>query len=127
MAELLLAYTLLTLMTLPDEPGKWFWLCFGLTGNAIFGTRFLLQWIHSEKHGESRVPTFFWWQSIAGTIILLIYFLHRRDPVGIIGYVLNVIPYTRSLMLVYRKKRADELAAAAVVTPVSNATSEKKP
>jgi lipid-A-disaccharide synthase-like uncharacterized protein len=106
MIELLLAYSLLSLMTLPDEPGKWFWLGFGLLGNFCFATRFIIQWIYSERLGESRVPTIFWWQSIFGTIILLIYFLHRRDPVGILGYVFNLIPYTRNLMLVYRKKKA---------------------
>ena len=113
MTELLLAYSLASLWSLPDEPGKWFWLSFGLCGNACFFTRFLIQWLYSEKHGESRVPIVFWWQSIAGTIILLVYFLHRHDPVGILGYILNIVPYTRNLMLVYRKRRADRLAAPA--------------
>ena len=112
MTELLLAYSLFSLWSLPDEPGKWFWLAFGLCGNACFFTRFLIQWLYSEKHGESRVPIVFWWQSIAGTIILLIYFLHRHDPVGILGYILNIVPYTRNLILVYRKRRADQLAGA---------------
>jgi hypothetical protein len=35
----------------------------------------------------------------------LIYFVHRQDPVGILGYVVNVVPYSRNLMLVYRKRR----------------------
>ena len=120
MTQLLLAFSLVSLFKVPDEPWKWFWLAFGLMGNAIFGSRFLLQWLHSEKHGESRVPTFFWWQSIAGTVVLLIYFLHRGEIVGILGYLFNLIPYTRNLVLVHRKRRREEAAASSVPLDTSS-------
>ena len=118
--QLLLAFSLVSLFKVPDEPWKWFWLGFGLMGNAIFGSRFLLQWLHSEKHGESRMPTYFWWQSIVGTIVLLIYFLHRGEIVGILGYVFNLVPYTRNLVLVHRKRRREEAAAAAAPIDTSS-------
>ena len=105
MSELLLAYSWWSFLTLPTTPEGWTWLCVGFCGNACFFTRFLIQWIHSERAGESRFPVIFWWQSMVGTILLLAYFIHKGDPVGILGYVLNVIPYSRNLVLVYRKRR----------------------
>jgi lipid-A-disaccharide synthase-like uncharacterized protein len=110
MTELLLAYWWTDFVQQWNKPGEMGWLIFGFCGNAAFFTRFLVQWIHSEKAGESKVPEFFWWQSIVGTIILLTYFIHRGDPVGMLGYIVNIIPYTRNLILVHRKKRAHALA-----------------
>ena len=46
------------------------WLAFGLLGNLAFGTRFLVQWIASERAGESVVPMAFWYLSIVGSLIL---------------------------------------------------------
>jgi lipid-A-disaccharide synthase-like uncharacterized protein len=105
MTELLLAYTWMDLFKAVRGEEPVGWLVFGFCGNAAFFTRFLVQWVHSERAGESRIPEIFWWQSIVGTLILLTYFVHRRDPVGMLGYVVNVVPYTRNLVLVYRKKR----------------------
>ena len=89
------------------------WMLFGFAGIGIFGTRFVVQWLHSEKHKESRIPPIFWWQSLAGTVVCLVYFIHKREWVGVSGYILNVVPYSRNLVLVYRKKREAELAARA--------------
>lgn len=127
MGELLLAYALLHLLGAPifprDHDGFMpfqehylLWKCVGFAGIATFGTRFLVQWLYSERRGESKVPVIFWWQSLIGTVLCLAYFLRQQDSVGIAGYLLNIIPYTRNLMLVYRKRRRDEsLAPAAVV------------
>jgi lipid-A-disaccharide synthase-like uncharacterized protein len=86
------------------NPAELAWVIFGFTGQVVFGMRFFVQWIHSERHGESKVPEAFWWLSIVGSLINLIYFIHRRDPVGMLGYILNLIPYVRNLMLIYKKK-----------------------
>ena len=89
------------------------WEAFGLIGNTIFGTRFFVQWIASEKARQSVVPTAFWWLSIAGSIILLLYFIHMRSIVGVLAYLPNVIPYSRNLVLIYRhKNQARELKGA---------------
>jgi lipid-A-disaccharide synthase-like uncharacterized protein len=121
MGELLLIYTayrLLGVTTLPLDPDGfmpfqehyWLWKCIGFAGIGTFGTRFLVQWIYSEKHKESRIPPIFWWQSLVGTLLCLAYFLRQQDSVGVAGYVLNVIPYTRNLMLVYRKRREQSVS-----------------
>jgi lipid-A-disaccharide synthase-like uncharacterized protein len=112
MSELLLIYTSVAVFRMPYQDNYWLWKAIGFAGIGTFGTRFLFQWIYSEKHRESRIPVAFWWQSLVGTILCLAYFLRQQDSVGIAGYVLNIIPYSRNLMLVYRKRRE---AAAAVV------------
>ena len=61
------------------------WVIFGLFGQALFSMRFLVQWITSEIKKRSVIPTAFWVFSLAGAATLLIYAIHRRDPVFIIG------------------------------------------
>lgn len=85
------------------------WLAIGFTGNALFFSRFMVQWIASERAGRSYIPTMFWWLSIAGSIVLLLYAVHKRDPVFIIAYLPNCVVYVRNLMLI-RKQRRDDAA-----------------
>ena len=42
----------------------------GLIGNLTFSMRFLVQWIASERRGESVIPVSFWYWSIGGSIIM---------------------------------------------------------
>jgi lipid-A-disaccharide synthase-like uncharacterized protein len=83
----------------------------GLIGNATFSMRFLVQWYASEKRGESVIPVSFWYWSIGGSIIMFLYFLFRRDPVGVIAYLPNSIIYIRNLMLIRKRKFAYTAAA----------------
>ena len=78
---------------------------FGLLGNAIFSARFLVQWIASERQGESVIPLAFWYLSIAGSVVLFTYFVIRHDPVGTLAYVPNSFVYARNLWLI-RKRSA---------------------
>jgi lipid-A-disaccharide synthase-like uncharacterized protein len=122
MSELLLIYTAIAMFPqaqnfhMPYQDNYWLWKAIGFAGIGTFGTRFLVQWLYSEKHGESRIPTVFWWQSIIGTGLCLAYFLRQQDSVGVAGYLLNIIPYSRNLILVYRKKAQAKATGAAVVT-----------
>ena len=83
----------------------------GLVGNATFGMRFIVQWLASERQGESVIPVSFWYWSIGGSVIMFLYFLFRRDPVGIIAYLPNSIIYIRNLMLIRKGKRPPTAAA----------------
>ena len=78
----------------------------GLIGNAIFSTRFLVQWMASEKQGRSVIPVSFWYWSIFGSIIMCLYFIFRRDPIGILAYLPNSFIYFRNLHLIKRHQGA---------------------
>ncbi|MCC6640254.1 MAG: lipid-A-disaccharide synthase N-terminal domain-containing protein [Deltaproteobacteria bacterium] len=62
----------------------------------------MIQWLASEKAGKSIVPTAFWYLSIGGSAILLIYAVHKRDPVFILAYLPNAFVYMRNLQLIKR-------------------------
>jgi len=80
------------------------WLILGFTGQLLFGLRFLVQWLCSERKKESYIPIIFWYFSIGGGIILLTYAIYRKDPVFIVGQSMGLIVYVRNLVLIYRKK-----------------------
>jgi lipid-A-disaccharide synthase-like uncharacterized protein len=79
-----------------------FWLAFGLVAQLSFGARFIVQWIASERAGKSVVPLAFWFFSIGGGFMTLIYGLVKREPVIIIGQLLSNIIYVRNLMLIFK-------------------------
>ena len=78
------------------------WLAIGLTGQLLFLTRFTVQWIASEREKRSVIPVAFWYLSLVGSLILLSYAIHKRDPVFILGLSLNSLIYVRNLWLIYR-------------------------
>jgi lipid-A-disaccharide synthase-like uncharacterized protein len=84
----------------------------GLIGNATFSMRFIVQWLASEKRGDSVIPVSFWYWSIGGSIIMCLYFIFRRDPVGILAYLPNSIIYIRNLMLIRKRKLAYTAASS---------------
>ena len=84
---------------------KWdWWLLLGFAAQALFGSRFVIQWIASEKRRESVIPVSFWYLSLAGSLGLLVYAVQRTDPVFILAYAFNGFIYVRNLMLIRRKK-----------------------
>lgn len=76
----------------------------GMAGQMLFFSRFLVQWVVSEKRGRSTVPLSFWYLSIGGGLLLLWYALWRRDPVISIGQLVGLFVYGRNLMLIQRHK-----------------------
>jgi lipid-A-disaccharide synthase-like uncharacterized protein len=90
---------------MPTTFGEWVWKIIGLLGGAVFGGRFFLQWIHSERHGEVRIPDSFWWLSIIGTILTCAYIIHQEEWILLLSNGPQVVPYSRNLYLIYRKKR----------------------
>ena len=81
------------------------WMIIGFVGQALFGARFIIQWIISEKQGESTMPLAFWYCSIGGSIVLLTYAIHKQDIVFIVGQSLGSIFYIRNLILIDRKRK----------------------
>jgi lipid-A-disaccharide synthase-like uncharacterized protein len=82
-----------------------FWLIVGFIGQIIFGLRFLIQWISSEKRKESYVPEIFWYLSLIGGLTLLVYATYKGDPVFILGQAMGSLVYLRNLILISRKKK----------------------
>jgi len=82
-----------------------FWTFFGLFGQFLFFMRFVVQWIHSERQKKSVVPLLFWYLSIAGSFILTIYAIHRRDPVFFLGSALSMAIYVRNIVLIRRENQ----------------------
>lgn len=78
------------------------WDLFGWAGQALFTLRFVQQWFVSEKARRSHVTPGFWWTSLLATLLLVVYTLHRRDPVYIAGFLPNVFLYARNLQMSYR-------------------------
>lgn len=81
------------------------WIILGFIGQAMFGSRFFIQWIISEKRRESVIPEVFWYLSIAGSVVLLTYSIYRRDPVFIAGQCTGLFIYIRNVMLISQKKK----------------------
>jgi lipid-A-disaccharide synthase-like uncharacterized protein len=79
------------------------WLVLGFVGQFVFGSRFVVQWIATERQRKSVVPTAFWYLSLCGTIVLLTYSIHRVDWVFIAGFSLNLVIYLRNLYFIHHK------------------------
>ena len=86
------------------------WVVLGLIGQLIFAGRFVIQWIASERKGKSVIPVPFWYLSLGGSAILLIYSIHIADPVFILANTFNSFIYIRNLMLIGKEKRASREA-----------------
>jgi lipid-A-disaccharide synthase-like uncharacterized protein len=76
------------------------WVALGFLAQAFFTMRFVVQWIASERARKSVIPVAFWFFSIGGGALLLIYALYRRDPVFIAGQALGLVVYTRNVYFI---------------------------
>jgi lipid-A-disaccharide synthase-like uncharacterized protein len=71
----------------------------GWLGLVCYFTRGLIQWIASERAGDSIAPTAFWWVSVAGAVLLSIYSTHRAEPIFLAGYLVTLGIYLRNLWI----------------------------
>lgn len=79
------------------------WVLIGLAGQGAFFGRMLVQWIVSERSRVSVVPDIFWWFSLGGGVCLFIYFVWRKDIVGVLGQATGVVIYARNLRLIHKQ------------------------
>jgi lipid-A-disaccharide synthase-like uncharacterized protein len=82
------------------------WIVIGFAGQIAFFLRFFVQWISSERKGESHIPMVFWYFSLAGGALLLAYSIERKDPVFIAGQAFGFIVYIRNIVLIRRRESA---------------------
>jgi len=98
---------LLTMIT-PDRV----WLVLGFAGQALFASRFIVQWFKSEMEGRSVVPLAFWYFSIAGGLVSFVYALHIGSAPFALGQGTGLLVYVRNLWLIHRERAALKRAAS---------------
>jgi lipid-A-disaccharide synthase-like uncharacterized protein len=81
----------------PDESAAW--LVLGASGQALWVSRFVVQWLASERAGRSFFPPAFWWLSLAGNALLLAYAVHLADLVYVAGFLPGPFLQARNLIL----------------------------
>jgi lipid-A-disaccharide synthase-like uncharacterized protein len=80
------------------------WIGVGFLAQGLFFSRFLVQWLASEKAGRSVFPMAFWYLSLSGGVLLLAYAIWRQDPVFIIGQTTGAFIYLRNIRLRKREE-----------------------
>jgi lipid-A-disaccharide synthase-like uncharacterized protein len=90
------------IITLLKDP----WIIFGFAAQFVFFLRFVVQWLASEKRKESVIPVAFWYLSLGGTIMILVYSIRQKDIVFATASVLNALIYIRNLVLINSKNKS---------------------
>jgi len=81
---------------------EFLWVSFGTVGQLIFFSRWVIQWFYSEKYKTSIIPITFWWCSLIGGIITLIYAYHIGSFPFMLAQAIGIIVYLRNLLLIYK-------------------------
>ena len=95
-----------------------YWTLFGLVGNVMFTSRFVVQWYASEKLKQSIIPKNFWHLSLLGGLINLVYAVHVWKLPFILGSILPPVIAARNLMLIARHQPPPPPGAPADEAPV---------
>ena len=78
------------------------WVIFGTVGQLVFFSRWIIQWLSSEKNKSSVIPVTFWWCSLIGGLITLVYAKHIGSFPFMLAQAVGIIVYTRNLILIYK-------------------------
>lgn len=81
------------------------WLIIGFIGQGLFSARFLVQWLATEKQKRSVIPVMFWYFSLLGGSTLLMYAIHKQDPVFIAGQASGLLIYARNLYFIVKHSK----------------------
>jgi len=81
---------------------EFIWVAFGTLGQLVFFSRWVIQWFSSEKNKSSVIPVAFWWCSLLGGIITLIYAKHIESFPFMLAQGIGIIVYSRNLILIYK-------------------------
>jgi lipid-A-disaccharide synthase-like uncharacterized protein len=87
-----------------SHPLDTIWTGIGFLGQAVFGVRFLIQWLRSEQAGHSVVPVAFWYFSLIGGLISFAYAVHIQAWPLLIGQGMPIPIYARNLYMIYRDR-----------------------
>ncbi|NOZ12023.1 MAG: hypothetical protein GXO69_00070 [Acidobacteria bacterium] len=86
-----------------------FFVTLGFVAQGVFASRFIVQWIASEREKRSVIPMAFWYLSFCGGLLLTVYAIYRKDPVFILGQASGLIVYSRNIILRWREARQSEV------------------
>lgn len=103
MADLLTAFSIWLHHVFVEQFSGWIML--GFVAQICFTMRFVVQWIASERAKRSVVPVAFWFFSLVGGVLLLVYSIYRKDPVFIAGQAMGLLIYVRNLWLIGKEKK----------------------
>jgi lipid-A-disaccharide synthase-like uncharacterized protein len=81
----------------PDVP-RWL-MAWGALAQIVFASRFVVQWIDSERRKRSVFSRAFWIVSLLGSTMIMSYAVLRRDPVLLFGQLSGAVAYGRNLSL----------------------------
>ena len=83
---------------------EFLWVSFGTAGQLVFFSRWIIQWLSSERTKTSHIPIAFWWCSLIGGVITLIYANHISSFPFMLAQAIGIIVYSRNLLLIYRRQ-----------------------
>jgi lipid-A-disaccharide synthase-like uncharacterized protein len=79
------------------------WQIVAVIGQTCFFLRFLVQWLASERAGQSVIPNMFWYLSLAGAATVLLAGVVLVQPVLIIANLPALAVYGRNLYFIYKR------------------------
>lgn len=79
--------------------------CFGFLSSILFGARFIVQWLHSERVGRSAVPRLFWQLSLIGNLSLLVHSVIQVQYPVALAQTANAVISWRNLNLMGKSVR----------------------
>ena len=82
------------------------WTFWGFLAQFVFLSSFLVQWYKSEKKKKSFLPLEFWILRITGSLMLIIYVIHRKDIVFLVALILQIAIYIRNITLMKNEKES---------------------
>jgi lipid-A-disaccharide synthase-like uncharacterized protein len=89
------------------------WKLVGYLGVGLFAGRWFVQMLASRLHGKPVLPRAFWYMSISGSTLLLLYFsLGKNDSVGILS---NLFPFCIAIYNLYLDEKVRRRNATAKV------------
>ncbi len=101
------------------------WVIFGFVAQFIFFLRFVVQLFATEKNKRTTIPVSFWYLSILGAVMILIYALYKQDIVFIAGQGLSLIIYLRNLFIYNRHPQEPLLETALIINQKNSLWPEK--
>ena len=90
---------------IPSDGAGRIWLVVGLFGQVLFFSRWIVQWLASERKKESTMPVLFWYFSLIGSMLVLAYGVRNREPILVLGQGTGTFIYVRNLMLLSKMKK----------------------